>query len=248
MKERTRKWDGQSRSISGAEVLRWSALAVLAGLPALAVSQTIINAPEPQSATVATTTQPDLTYHRPTESTNFRHYALDVFGPLPIAIAAVDGGIDQADQTPPEWNGGASGYMERFGSDFAIEAIGTTARYALASAFREDTHYYRCVCKGFFPRVGHAVVSTLTARRGDDGHTVFSVPALVAPYAGSLSAVYGWYPSRYDGEDALRMGNYTMLDYAGMNVLYEFFGSPHAILVKMHMAHASAAPASGTTP
>jgi hypothetical protein len=51
------------------------------------------------------------------------------------------------------------------------------------------------------------VISTFTTRRGDDGHRVFSVPALVAPYAGTMTAVYGWYPGRYDGRDGFRMGN-----------------------------------------
>ena len=87
-----------------------------------------------------------------------------------------------------------------------IGAVSTTTRYALAEAFKEDTLYYRCECTGLFPRLKHAVISTLTARRGEDGHRVFSVPALVAPYAGSMAAVYGWYPGRYGAKDALPDG------------------------------------------
>ena len=52
----------------------------------------------------------------------------------------------------------------------------TTTRYALSEALREDTLYYRCECKGVFPRLRHAVISTFTARRGVDGHRVFSLP------------------------------------------------------------------------
>jgi hypothetical protein len=88
------------------------------------------------------------------------------------------------------------GYSKRFGSDLAIEAVSTTTRYALSEAFREDALYYRCDCKGVLPRLSHAVISTLTARRGEDGRRVFSFPALIAPYAGSMTAVYAWYPSR----------------------------------------------------
>jgi hypothetical protein len=80
--------------------------------------------------------------------------------------------------------------------------------------------YYRCECKGVFPRLGHAVISTLTARRGEDGHRVFSLPALVAPYAGTMTAVYGWYPGRYDDKDAFRMGNYSLLGYVGGNIAW----------------------------
>ena len=81
-------------------------------------------------------------------------------------------------QYAPEWGQGAEGYGRRFGSDFAIAAISTTTRYALSEAFKEDTLYYRCECKGVFPRLRHAVISTLTARRGEDGHRVFSFPRL----------------------------------------------------------------------
>ena len=64
-----------------------------------------------------------------------------------------------------------------------------------------------------FPRLKHAVISTFTARRGEDGDRVFSFPALIAPYAGTLTAVYGWYPGRYDAKDAFRMGNYSLVGY-----------------------------------
>ena len=85
------------------------------------------------------------------------------------------------DNTPPEWKQGVPGYSKRFGSDFGIAAISTTTRYGLAEAFKEDTLYYRCECKGVFPRLRHAVISTLTARHGEDGHRVFSFLRLLRP-------------------------------------------------------------------
>jgi hypothetical protein len=109
--------------------------------------------------------------------------------------------------------------------------------------------YYRCECKGVFPRLRHAVISTLTARRGEDGHRVFSFPALVAPYAGSMTAVYAWYPGRYNGKDALRMGNYTMLGYVGGNVALEFlYSGPHSLLHRMHLNNGHGAPDPGSNP
>jgi len=76
----------------------------------------------------------------------------------------------------------------------------------------------------------------MTARRGEDGHLVFSLPSLVAPYAGSMTAVYGWFPNRFGAKDAFRMGNYSLLGYMGGNIALEFFYSgPHSLLSRMHL-------------
>jgi hypothetical protein len=158
-------------------------------------------------------------------------------------------GIGQADNTPPEWKQGAAGYSKRFGSDFGIAAVTTTTRYALARAFREDTLYYRCECKGVFPRLTHAAISTFTGRRGDDGHRVFSLAALIAPYAGTMTAVYGWYPGRYNAKDGFRMGNYSLLAYAAGNVAFEFLHrGPQSLLSRVHLNNGRGAPDPGTNP
>jgi hypothetical protein len=100
-----------------------------------------------------------------------------------------------------------------------------------------------------FPRLSHAVFSTLTARRGEDGHRIFSVPALLAPYVGSTTAVYGWYPRRYDARDAFRMGNYNMLGYVGANIGLEFlYSGPHSLLSRMHLNNRHGAPDSSSNP
>ena len=198
---------------------------------------------------IPTLAPPDLTYTRPTEKTKIESYLFDAFGPYPAAGAAFAAGIGQAYNTPPEWKQGAGGYSKRFGSAFGIAAISTTTRYGLAEAFREDTLYYRCECQGILPRLRHAVISTLSARRGEDGHRVFSLPALIAPYAGSLTSVYAWYPSRYDGKDALRMGNYTMLGYVGGNIALEFlYSEPHSLLHRMHLNNGHGAPTTVSNP
>jgi hypothetical protein len=99
-----------------------------------------------------------------------------------------------------------------------------------------------------FPRLGHALISTFTARRGEDGHRVFSFAALVGPYAGTLTAVYGWYLGRYDARDALRMGN-SLLGYAGGNVALEFlYKGPHSWLSRVHLNNPRGAPTPGSNP
>jgi hypothetical protein len=231
-------------------------LLVIADLEAVqgfAKAQSLADSGDSSSTAALTvdTVQPqsDLTYIRPTQQTKLRNYFFDAFGPYPIVGAAFAAGINQAESTPPEWQQGAEGYGKRFGSNFTIAAVTTTTRYALAEAFREDTLYYRCDCKGLFPRLGHAVISTFTSRRGDDGHRVFSFPALVAPYAGTMTAVYGWYPCRYNAMDGFRMGNYSLLGYIGGNIALEFlYSGPHSWLSRMHLGNGHAAPSPGSIP
>jgi|SRR5579863_168102 len=214
------------------------ALSLIAGAQSLADAGA-------SSGTVAITSAgyPGLSYIRPTTETKLHSYLFDVVGPYPIAVTTLMAGINQADNTPPEWKQGVAGYSKRFGSDFGINAVTITTRYGLAQAFHEDTLYYRCDCKGVLPRFRHAMISTFTGRRGEDGHRVFSFAALVAPYAGTMTAVYGWYPSRYNAKDGFRMGNYSLLGYVSENVALEFFytGS-HSLFHRMHLNNGHGAP------
>ena len=229
-------------------LLLLSAVAVLAALPVAVKSQSLSYTGEVSGTVpVATSRQLGPPYVRPTERTMASNYIFDAYGPYPIAGSAFAAGINQFSDEPPEWGQGAEGYGKRFGSDFAIAAVGTTTRYGLAEALTEDTLYYRCQCSGFFPRLRHAVISSVTARRGEDGHLVFSLPAFVAPYAGSMTAVYGWYPNRFSAKDGFRIGNYGLLAYVGQNISLEFFYSgPHSLLSRMHLNNKHGSPVQGS--
>jgi hypothetical protein len=225
--------------------------AVLASMSTVTRSQSLSSSGDSSANTGITLPEkPDYpAYVRPTPTIMVKHYAFDAFGPYALAFTAFTAGLDQATNTPPEWKQGFGGYAQRFGSDFGMGVVGTTARYGVAAAFREDTSYYRCACTGAFPRMGHALLSTLTARRGQDGHRVFSFPGLVAPYVGSMVGVYGWYPSRYGVKDALRMGNYSLLDSAGTNIALEFlYKGPYFLFSRVHLNHLPGAPDSGPKP
>jgi hypothetical protein len=220
---------------------------VVASVPGVARSQSPANSGDSSGLAADTASaQLEPAYLRPTQRTMVRNYVFDAFGPYPIVGSAAVAGINQISNAPPEWSQGLKGYSRRFGSDYGIALVATTTRYGLSEAFKEDAMYYRCECRGIFPRVRHALLSTLTARRGEDGHRVFSIPALVAPYAGTMTATYGWYPSRYNAKDAFRTGNYSLLTFAGENLSLEFFYSgPHSLLHRMHLNNAHGAPDSG---
>jgi len=221
---------------------------LLAALSLTSGSQTLVAASTDPPNTQSNASAPQLSssYTRPTQGTRASNYVFDTFGPYPVAGALIGAGISQFHNSPPEWNQGVEGYVKRFGSDFAIAGVRTTTRYALAQAFNEDTSYYRCECRGILPRLRHAATSTLIGRRGEDGHRDFSLPDLVAPYAGSMTAVYGWYPNRYSAKDAFRLGNYGMLGYMTGNVTLEFlYSGPHSLLSRIHLNNAHGSPVQG---
>jgi len=170
-------------------------------------------------------------YVRPSFHQRLHNYALHTYGPIKMTELAFGSAISQADDVPPEWHQGWGAYGNRFASDVGSTAVGGTTEFALAEALRVDTKYYPCECKGIWPRVGHALKSAITARAGADGHRVFSVPALVAPYAGAFSTL-AWYPSRYSAKDGFRTGNYDLLDSVGESIALEFL---LPVLHKFHL-------------
>lgn len=222
--------------------------ACLVALASVALPQSLPGSADlpdiPSPAVSASGVAPGAAYIRPRQQTELKDYVVNSFGPYPAAGAAMVAALDQIDSNPPEWRGGIGGYSRRFASDLGIEAVSTTTRHTLAAALREDIVYYRCVCAGLFPRLGHAFISTLTARRGASGHRVFSFSQLVAPYAGTMTAVYGWYPARFGAKDGLRIGNYNLLGEAGLNVGIEFFSGQRGLFSRLLPRNQTPAPAS----
>jgi hypothetical protein len=160
-------------------------------------------------------------YIRPTKEKQFKDFVFDTVGPYPLAMAIFTAAIHQGTDNPPEWHQGAVALSKRFGSNMGITAVGNTTRYGLAAMLDEDTSYYRCRCKGVPRRLAHAAFSALMAKRKSDGSSVFSIPALAAPYAATMTATYAWYPARYGAKDAFRMGNYNLLGTVGGNIAFE---------------------------
>jgi hypothetical protein len=196
-------------------------LATLGVLPCGAGAQS-----QAAAGDAAVNSQPvELFYREPSLAQERNNYFLEAYGPYPLLWTTLVAGLHQATRTPPEWREGWPGYSERYASDFANPSVNVNARFALARAMDEDTMYYRCACRGLWPRLKHAVVWSALVHRGADGHGAPAVPAFAAPYVASAVTVYGWYPRRYGAKDAFRMGNYGLLDYLGGNISLEFLSS-----------------------
>ena len=66
--------------------------------------------------------------------------------------------------------------------------------------------------------------------------------------AGSVVAVYAWYPNRYGARDAFRIGNYSLLEYMGGNTALEFFYTPpRSWLSRIHRCSRHVAPDPGSS-
>jgi hypothetical protein len=160
-------------------------------------------------------------YAFPDGKQQFRNYLYSTLGPPAFIMSAIGAGLDQNKPAPPEWDSGVQGYGERYGWRFGMQMVTQTTAYSLGALSHEDVTYHRCECTGLISRSTHAFVSTLTAKTRS-GRTVFSVPALVSPYAGSFTAVNAWYPARYEPADALRIGNMSFVFKAAGNLVGEF--------------------------
>lgn len=74
------------------------------------------------------------------------------------------------------------------GDELALRAtqrvVGVSVRHGLAAAMHlsTDQPYQLCECRGFGPRVVHALVETFTDRR-DDGSRALAVPRIASGYA-----------------------------------------------------------------
>jgi hypothetical protein len=216
--------------------------AVLAVAVPMAAAQALSDPPSPVESLPSAPA-----YVQPTQQEKVHNYLFEAFGPYPAAWTTIVAGYHQARRNPPDWREGWPGYGERYASDFGNSAVNISTRFALSQALHEDTLYYRCACSGVWPRLRHAVYWTVFAHRGADGHAAFALPTLAGPYVASTVEVYGWYPARYSGKDAFRMGNNGVLAYFAGNLSLEFL-SPllhskrDSILTRLHLDNRHLAP------
>lgn len=161
-------------------------------------------------------------YEFPTRQERFEWWARDMLGPSAVAGDLTSAAWGQwVDDEPPEWPDDDEGYMKRLGAAAATTAITETSFSLLSAAFRQDTRYYRCPCRGIGPRIGHALKMTFMARR-PDGSATFSVARTASPFVGPLVTRATLYPDRYTLGDGALSGAYAVLMNAGWNLAREF--------------------------
>jgi len=151
--------------------------------------------PEPETTPVIAPAK--LAYTPPTHAEKFHTYLKHTYGIGSILEAGARAGIDQALHRPSQWQLGATGYFERFGSAMGHRAVRGTTTYAFGELFREDLRYVHCTpnCSAS-NRLKGAFENTFTAAKGEDGHRAFSVARFIGPISGGLVAST-WRPNGF---------------------------------------------------
>ena len=181
-----------------------------------------------QTTTSQTTAQspgaqpsPTPTYVFPDNKERFRRYVKSTVGPFALLRISASAALQQANDSPEEWEQGMEGYGKRFASGLGRNVIQQTVTYGLDEALDLDTGFEKSQRSGFFPRLKDALVQNVTSRTRS-GKRVISAPRFVGVYAGGVIPAETWYPERYSYKDGLRQGTGTLLFGFGINVIREF--------------------------
>jgi len=96
----------------------------------------------------------------------FQLFFKSITDPWTFGITAISAGIGQAEDSPPEWQGGVEGYAKRFGAGYADTFDGNLWGNAiLTSWWHEDPRYYRMGTGGFSRRALWAAGSSFWCKR-----------------------------------------------------------------------------------
>jgi hypothetical protein len=147
-------------------------------------------------------------------------YLMQTLGPFTIVKEAAGAGLNQAVDSPPEWELGASGYGKRFASSMAYNLVRRSLADSTAALLHEDNRYFASGRHGIWPRIAYALESPLVARK--DGHRVFSYSEAIG-VVGAASISRAWEPeSRRTGPKVASSIVISLAGTAGYHLFQEF--------------------------
>jgi hypothetical protein len=168
--------------------------------------------------------------------------------PYQFALAGLDAGIGQAEDSNPGYYQGLKGYLRRYGANYGDNVDGNFwGNAVLPVVFRQDPRYFRMGHGPFLHRVLYSIATTVRTR-SDDGNWQFAVSNLAGNLIGAaISNAY--YP---DGDrglyPTLRRG--LSVTYQGTigGLLEEFYPDVESLYKRRHAAKLAAKTAPQTTP
>ncbi|HEV2084459.1 MAG TPA: hypothetical protein VGR09_05210 [Gemmatimonadales bacterium] len=155
------------------------------------------------------------------ENVRLNNYLHDLAGRGAI-VGMVGGGL--VDHLRNKNDGGGPDELSGQIAERATQhAAQVSVSHGLAALMHRSTDYgyQRCECHGFGPRVGHALLETITDRRAD-GSRALSVPRIAGDYAGGFAGL-AWQRDRNAG-DVLRGTTLSFGFKALFNITRELTG------------------------
>ena len=159
---------------------------------------------------------------RMTLDERFLLYRHSILNPDSAFSPAFGAALGQANNEPPEWGQGASGYSKRLASGYGRLVINRTIRFGVAAIDHEDPRFTYSNETGFWRRFRYASVHYVMART-DTGNLMPAYSRFAGAY-GSAFIANAWYPeSRANTGHALMRGSTALAAGYAWNVFREFW-------------------------
>jgi hypothetical protein len=128
----------------------------------------------------------------------FHLAAHTIFNPTAFAVTGLAAGLEQKNNTFPTYGGGFSGYVKRYGANYADEASNRMLSSAIfPTLFHQDPRYFYKGTGGKTSRALYALSRTFVTR-GDNGQQEINFSRLLGGFAsGALANAY--HPSQDRG-------------------------------------------------
>ncbi len=158
-----------------------------------------------------------------TEPPKQRSFVSHLIGPRGFVMAGASTAIQHVRDVPPEWGPGAAGLGKRFTCAFGHHLVKSTVSYGVAKVIHEDLRYYRSEKQGFTPRLEHALVRTVYARKTNgEGERISGAKLSGEAAGGFLSRL--WQPaSLRTVSSGFASTGISLGADAGLNVMREFW-------------------------
>jgi hypothetical protein len=153
----------------------------------------------------------------------FRVWWRTSIDPATIAIAGIEAGVGQAENSFAGYGQGAQGYGKRFGAALADEASsGFFSNFFYATLFKEDPRYFRVGEGSFKHRFSRSIIQEFVCHTDAGGRSFSYENVLGAFSSGALSNAYYPETDRGFGLTMSRSGTALALGSAG-GLLNEFW-------------------------
>ena len=150
-------------------------------------------------------------------------YGMGLVGVQAWLGSAAGAGIGLWNDSPEEWDQGAKGFGQRFGSRFAQNIAKQTIQLPLAAALREDLRYHPVRTGSAGSRIWHAIKYSFIVPRSDGRGNTFAF-ARVGSNLGAGLVSRTWQPPSNSGiGDGFESGAITLGGDVGINIVREFW-------------------------